>query len=41
VSRTVSAVLTTSAVWLAITIAAYHFGFRMGEDFGDCYRVQR
>jgi hypothetical protein len=35
----ISTALTVSVIWLAIAIAAYHFGYRMGEDYGNCYRV--
>ncbi len=31
----ISTALTVSVIWFAITIAAYHFGYRMGEDYGD------
>ena len=37
----ISTALTVSVIWFAITIAAYHYGYRMGEDYGDCYRVGR
>jgi hypothetical protein len=37
----ISTALTASVIWFAITIAAYYFGYRMEEDYGDCYRVGR